>query len=505
MTTSDWSRFGDAGAFEIAVRWEEDQDPLDRRPAGHGWSMGGIELVVLGRNLTENTLNGDRVRHVQWYLSPVLDWIVTNWVELLHEEHFAWRERTGLPAAVACRRALERWRRADDNTGRENYEKAQVWYKRHGLRSAVPGAVFPDLFIRRCGDDIELSWTDDPPQFARDGLSFASRAEHVRLPVAEVARPFWDVLQWVVAHPPEIQEVYREEWTSLSERVKGLNRIDPALFDRANVATEVLDSARDAFSSINRMDLFDDRRSANDLFVEEFSPAVAMFGGMSSALALPDIKTLRDTLVDRFPGQDNEELSELVRTREGLPLGTPYQDAVWFAADLLEDLDEPGDQDFVDVHAICERLEISIEEIQLLNDSIRGVALAGEGLSPKILINVSHPYNNNDGGKRFTVGHELCHILFDRSRARRITHISGSWAPPGVERRANAFAAYLLMPRGLVMKHLPVETKPDTTQIRRLSGAMKVNESALVEHLYNLDLIDDVEREKLRFFPSRRQ
>ena len=198
------------------------------------------------------------------------------------------------------------------------------------------------------------------------------------------------------------------------------------------------------------------------------------------------------------------ELSELVAAREGLPLGTPYLDGECFASDLLGDLEHPGGGDFVDVRAICARLEIAVEEIDFVANSIRGVALAGEGLSPKILVNLTHPYNGSDGGQRFTIGHELCHILFDRSRARRITHVSGSWAPPGIEKRANAFAAYLLMPRELIMRHFSFGTLIRADEIGRLAGILHVNESPLVEHLFNLDLIDEVERHRFRYPIARR-
>ena len=78
------------------------------------------------------------------------------------------------------------------------------------------------------------------------------------------------------------------------------------------------------------------------------------------------------------------------------------------------------------------------EEIALETGSIRGVALAGEGFSPRIAINLTHVYNTNEEGKRFTIGDEPCHVPFDRIRARRIAHVSGAWAAPGIERRANA-------------------------------------------------------------------
>lgn len=141
----------------------------------------------------------------------------------------------------------------------------------------------------------------------------------------------------------------------------------------------------------------------------------------------------------------------------------------------------------------------TLREITLETDSIRGGAVAGEGFSPRIAINRTHYFNDNESGRRFTIAHELCHVLFDRTRARRVAHASsgGPWAARGIEQRANAFAAYLLMPRTLVLEHLAGENRIGSSDIKRLASGLKVNESALLRHLRNLGLIDAGESERL--------
>jgi len=47
----------------------------------------------------------------------------------------------------------------------------------------------------------------------------------------------------------------------------------------------------------------------------------------------------------------------------------------------------------------------------------------------------------------------FCHILFDREYGTKWALASGPWAPRDLERRANAFAAMLLMPPGLLAKN----------------------------------------------------
>ena len=118
--------------------------------------------------------------------------------------------------------------------------------------------------------------------------------------------------------------------------------------------------------------------------------------------------------------------------------------------------------------------------------------------APAIIVNSTSVYNVNENGKRFTIAHELCHILHDQTRARRITHVSGPWASPGIEKRANAFAAALLMPRELVLRQLRSLDRIDHAETSRLAKALHVNEPPLIEHLYNIDAIGDGDRERLR-------
>ena len=190
---------------------------------------------------------------------------------------------------------------------------------------------------------------------------------------------------------------------------------------------------------------------------------------MSPDLGAHDVEYLCDLIAEAQGGSDSAELAGLVASRHDSALHVPYQDGRRFADDLLEDM-APTDEDFVDVRAMCSRFGIDVQETTLETDSIRGLAVAGTDFSPRIVINRTHHFNRNESGKRFTIAHELCHVLFDRTRARRVTHASsGPWAAQGIEKRANAFAAYLLMPRALVLAHLPDANHIESSDVQRLA------------------------------------
>jgi len=222
---------------------------------------------------------------------------------------------------------------------------------------------------------------------------------------------------------------------------------------------------------------------------------VLMFGGVSPDISDKDVETLLAFLASHFGHKENSQVTELVDTSIGAPIAAPFEEGYDLAEDLLEQLGLPGTASFIDIADILITLGIAVEEHQLQTHAIRGVALAGMQYSPAILVNTNSQFNRTEFGRRFTLAHEFFHILYDRARAKRVTHTSGPWASPGVEKRANAFAAMLLMPRDLVRRSLVDK------EIERIAGAaqsMRVGISSLIEHLYNLNVIDELEREVLR-------
>jgi Zn-dependent peptidase ImmA (M78 family) len=101
---------------------------------------------------------------------------------------------------------------------------------------------------------------------------------------------------------------------------------------------------------------------------------------------------------------------------------------------------------------------------------------------------------------RFTVAHELCHLILDRDYGDELAIATGPWAPLAIEQRANAFAAAFLMPTWLLRDALTDATAraddPDT--IRLVSTQLRVSVSSLIDRLYNLGEITFEERIQLR-------
>lgn len=147
-----------------------------------------------------------------------------------------------------------------------------------------------------------------------------------------------------------------------------------------------------------------------------------------------------------------------------------------------------------------------MEDIVLHDTAIRAVAIAGPHHLPATLINVTHATTQWSAGRRFTLAHELCHILFDRGYGAKLALASGPWAPRDLERRANAFAAMLLMSPQLIWRAVQSLTiplaSPEGTMV--VARRLRTSFTATLEHLYNLRFIDETARENIRVEADRR-
>ena len=84
----------------------------------------------------------------------------------------------------------------------------------------------------------------------------------------------------------------------------------------------------------------------------------------------------------------------------------------------------------------------------------------------------------------------------DLSDDNNVGIVSNSWAPELLEKRANAFAAMLVMPREALEASLPRNPRQWTAEdLRDAMQKLGVGRTALMNHLHNLGFISHSERE----------
>ena len=147
----------------------------------------------------------------------------------------------------------------------------------------------------------------------------------------------------------------------------------------------------------------------------------------------------------------------------------------------------------VDPDRAMEQLEIDLLRVRLADESIRGIAIAGSCYRPCVAWNQNSPRNADRRGRRFTLAHELCHVLFDWEHGRSLAIASGPWAPRDVERRANAFAAMLLMPPAAVAAAVADINEPINTAgaVHAIATRLQTGFDATLRHLANLGFLDE--------------
>lgn len=137
---------------------------------------------------------------------------------------------------------------------------------------------------------------------------------------------------------------------------------------------------------------------------------------------------------------------------------------------------------------------IPIDPKQLI-DNIDDLQVVSENLPDNISGRINYDFNKNSyiitvnenhhpNRQRFTIAHELGHYVLGHGSKEDVLYRNGDSDPDEVE--ANAFAAEILMPKG-VIRHLIFEQ--DITDIRILAKKLWVSDDAMYYRLRNLGLI----------------
>ncbi|HLZ69002.1 MAG TPA: XRE family transcriptional regulator [Dehalococcoidia bacterium] len=130
---------------------------------------------------------------------------------------------------------------------------------------------------------------------------------------------------------------------------------------------------------------------------------------------------------------------------------------------------------------------------------LAGCALTLPGGLSAVLVNANHP----PARRRFTVAHELAHLLFDTESL--VSACDAGEIRPGPrsrpEQRADAFAAAFLLPRHTLT---PLAAPPlDLEPLHALEAAYGVSHAAAVHRLHELRLLSDEQARVLRTLGRR--
>ncbi len=494
--------FGERAVFALEIQHApgiiHGAEPEDCKGSWGKWRLWVADVNLCKLRLkTEGGLI--EIDEVQWFLAPLFRWIVDNWMPLLHEKRLPHVDSRSHSARAAYLSMLES---AGDDI--DLFIPWQYWAQRHSLRAASDGGIVPDLFIQRIGDNLEFSWGDRVQSGADDAM-FVMENGVARASVDAVAESLFSVVNWFLQehekNSTEWTENLRFQWRqTVCESTMAYmlswyldSRPDPGpLTKKFQAATEKLKGPLELMHSDQSTNT-----PSNTPWLGSLSPEIAMFGDLSPDISPEAAVTL---LAEYFNAQVDDVseslLSGLVSDRPAWTTASPWANGYSLALDVLDQADPAPGASNTRIESMLENLGIQVRDVNLGEQGPRGVALAGSNLRPTILVN-SDNVRNSPRGKRFTLAHELCHILFDRSRAQPLAHSSTPWASPSIEQRANAFAAMLLMPPWRAELRAGKNRKGLKEAVGRLADKLKVSRIALRQHLANIHEISENELEFL--------
>jgi Zn-dependent peptidase ImmA (M78 family) len=449
---------------------------------------------------------------------PFLEWLADVWDPLLHEERLPDRNigDTAAESLVLTRNAPALAAEIDISEWEgEWYE----WRRRHSLRAARSGGLFPNIVFRRLHDYVEISWDDEPSAGTPSGFRFSLGQGSALLDPEDVANPLYELAVGAVSYLEGVAP-NSERLEALKIRLQELsnpNQRENRLRWLAGLPADVLTADRlkgvpgDHFkASWERIltILVGSRRkdAVQAALATEEAPivligscqAALLFGSVDPAISEDDVYTLAEVLLKQYSRTERDleldKLSKSIPPDEGSLI---WEQGYDLAESLHDVLALTGD--WVDVRSVLRNLGIHQLRRELDDTNIRGCSIVGPQHTPTVVINKSSGFSGTAAAVRFTLAHELCHLLYDRSQGKRLAIASGPWAPRSVEKRANAFAAMFLMPPYLVERAIADSPDPITelSGVRAVARKLNVSMVAAIEHLYNLTLMTEIERDRL--------
>jgi Zn-dependent peptidase ImmA (M78 family) len=505
MQAGDPSNFALSIAFMRNPHGDEDRATPEERE-----SWGAFSVWVHGENICAHIEQGEILDSAHWYMLPFIEWIIENWDCLLHEERLPLLN-AGLSAAEALnisRIPQLSLKEVDEFAWMDSWS---TWWQRHNVRSGREGGLFPDLYVRRYRDNLELSTGAEPLPGIPDDYVFLSPNRRYQADLAGVVEALYAVVS-SAAHelrrrlPDSLRiEKLEANIADLSSPDRGPIRMAwlAGLGDQMERYLEIaaqVDAALEPVNPAIREQITGARRST-PLFVDGSAYARLLYGAISPTTTLADIAMLTELVVRNYVADatpwlsrfeiplDVAEVSQLPPWEQGSRLGEQ-------ACELLV----AGSETWIDVSAVLQALDVNSASIELSDEAIRAVSVFGPTQPPHIYRNSRTRWGPSPEVERFTLAHELCHLLLDREYGDELAIATGPWAPVAIEQRANAFAAAFLMPTWLLRDTLNQVgghvDNPET--IRAVSATLRVSRSSLVDRLFNLGELTFDDRIRLR-------
>ena len=360
----------------------------------------------------------------------------------------------------------------------ENTELAQApqkdgeirsWWSRHAIRAADP--ELPNVFLERQADSLVVSWDASPTPLRFYNGPYGEEALQLPIALPALRRLVMDRLRSMSLRDADRQQALVAVSSDAAVGYRALAHYKEGVNEEwlARQGFSRKDAEEVAFSGTSRHPIVGLLRSSRDssISIDDYDSLLKMLkpSDLKSFRRLREVaKGLSSPMDIREPWESGYQLAKLVRERLG-----------------------KSPSEYIDIAKEVGELGVEIHDVELPDTNILGVCIGTPAYVPMILLNLLCDDSRGVSGRRVTLAHELCHLLFDRAGLRSLARFEGGAAADSdrlIEMRANAFAIELLVPMATLVDQSGALLDDD--RLHEISHAQEVSLVALQRHAGNL-------------------
>lgn len=478
--------FGNIDVFSIRL------SPLAGAPeeadvsAAATWAC--MELWVDRRNLLEHSHETTRSVHegINWPAIYFARWLVRNWKEFFCEQRWPlpghWRNPLEV-GDVLDKHLLDLEAVGDETRIDELLDERDRFISTRCVTAGTGGALFPELYLARDGDRFSVSWRTR----TRSQESWFRQPDgEADIPAAAFVEVAIEFVSWCRAQVEGLAEPVAEsdshELGQWLDYVTSNEAAEDSLWGYLGFRPD----ARIVEPVARLLDLPRTWRETGTSFDASSTGVAVAFRALAPVLGPNDIVDLLTRLEEY--GDAPEADQRLHEIRRALPSVSrdlaDYEQGYFLARRFREYIDNT--ERYLDIEGLLRTWGVPIEEIRLGDPLIDGGALWSDSEGPLLFLNTASPKTQTSWGRRMVLAHELGHLLRDRNGSSSLRVVSTPWTPPLMERRANAFAAELLLPkRGVAATIGAPTTMPSDSDLNRLMRKFRVGRTTCERHVVN--------------------
>lgn len=415
-----------------------------------------------------NTLNVPKP--IKWTWVDFLEHISSIWAALVLEQTypFDWLNKAASHPGEMWAKAELRWSLRGDAVADIEEPLLHAFHNRHNLAAGWKGLGVPGLYWLRVGKSVWLSPEGAAPIRA-DFDECMNTLEAIGNQLADCFKG--SNKQRVVAAIGAWNTKQKTLESSFFKFATGLNIAELSEIECGRSSAE--------FWGIK--EFYDWKTAAaND---SELLAAARMTKGILKTDAISAlIEIVRG--VPRLESPHLDELGEKAVSYLEMSASHYAHEAGYRLAEWLRKQLELNICDLFDIESHLAKLGVSITGARFGSDHIEAMACLGER-GPAIIINDDRAHAHNNQRLRMTLAHELCHFLVDRYTSLPVAEVLGGSVDVYVERRANAFAAELLLPRAAVGSAIEAGETTLTGKLRFLGQRFGVSKAVACAQIFN--------------------